>query len=355
MTAVLGALATIAVVVAAGWLVQVRRWLPDGAAELLATVAFTIASPCLLLATVAEADLGTLLSRSAAATWVTTLVLAAALALTARAMRLPAGRATVMTLSGSYVNAGNLGIPIAVYLFGSAIVVVPTMLVQLLVLAPLAFVILDRAPDALHRVTSAGAAGPRRSVLATAFTNPITVGTLVGLALAALPGSVPDVVLDPFHLVGAAAPPLALLTFGMALAPRRPAAPSAPTAAPTSADDGTTDDGTAGPPSAVVAPGVTSSDVGRRHGPWRTTRGPILVATAARAVVGPALALGVATLAGLDPVARSAVVTMAALPTAQNVVVYATRYRCAVDVASRACLVTTALAAPVLIVVAAVA
>ena len=53
-------------------------------------------------------------------------------------------------------------------------------------------------------------------MLGRTLRNPIIIGTLVGLVLSAVPWDVPDVVLEPFRLVGAAAAPLALL-IGMLL------------------------------------------------------------------------------------------------------------------------------------------
>jgi len=61
---------------------------------------------------------------------------------------------TVGTLASSYVNAGNLGLPLAVYLLGDAVAVVPTLLFQLLVLAPLAFAVLDAATGEVRGSTS---------------------------------------------------------------------------------------------------------------------------------------------------------------------------------------------------------
>ncbi|WP_084079465.1 AEC family transporter [Demequina sp. NBRC 110057] len=322
MSDVLLAIATMAVVVAGGWFIQARGILPAGSREMLATVSFSIAGPCLLLATVAKADIGTLASAGAAVTWGTTLALAAVLAIVARwELRLPAGRATITTLSGSYINAGNLGLPLAVYLFGDALAVVPTMLLQLLVMAPIAFGVLGRAADAnpvaaARAVPQDGDAPVRRSALASAVLNPLTLATLAGLVLALLPWSVPEAALAPFDLVGAAAPPLALITLGMSL----------------------------------------SSDVrmaDAQAGTRTSLAGPMLVTVAARAVLHPLLTWGVGLAVGLDDTALAVVVSMAALPTAQNVVVYANRYRCAVDVASRACVLTTALSGPVLIAVAA--
>lgn len=337
MSEVVTALVTMGLVVAAGWLIQARGWLPHGSREILATVCFSIASPCLLLATVAHADLGTLASRGAAVTWGTSLALAGVLLAIARwGMRLPAGRATITALSGSYVNAGNLGLPLAVYLFGDALAVVPTMLVQLLVMAPVAFGVLGRAADATPLPVAAsrsrgdGDAPVRKGALASAILNPLTLATLAGLVLALLPWSIPEGALEPFSLVGAAAPPLALLTLGMSLAKdvRMADAPAGSRA------EGALAAGPAGSGPAGLA-------------------APLGLAIVARAVVHPALTWLVGSLAGLEGTALTMVVAMAALPTAQNVVVYANRYRCSVDVASRACVATTALCGPVLVVVSA--
>lgn len=319
-----------AVVVAAGWSIQARGWLPEGSREVLARMVFTIAGPCLLLATVARADLSRLASTGAVVTWSTTLVIVLTLIAVARwGLRLPAGRATVTVLAGSYVNAGNIGIPVAVYLFGDAFAVVPTLLVQVLVMAPIAFVVLDRAGDtgplggesARDSIGDDGTSvrrGRRRSPLGTAIRNPLTVATLVGFALAILPWQVPDMALQPFEFVGAAAPPLALLAFGMALS------------------------GTG----ALGGNGVHSAT---RYG----VAGPVLVAALTRAIGHPVLAWAIGSAAGLSGTPLAVVVAMAALPTAQNVVVFATQYRCAVDIAARTCLITTAACGPVLIAAAA--
>ncbi len=65
------------------------------------------------------------------------------------------------------------------------------------------------------------------------------------------------------------------------------------------------------------------------------------------------MAWGVGTALGLPAPALLAVVAMAALPTAQNVLVYAMRYRHGEALARDAGLVSTVLCVPVLLVVAA--
>ncbi|MDQ0375740.1 AEC family transporter [Cellulomonas humilata] len=298
MGAVITALATMGAVVALGWFLARRRVLGERAAPVLARVVFAVATPALLLTTVAHADLHLLLSRQAVVTWTSTVAVALVAVLVLRfALRRPAADITVGTLASSYVNAGNVGLPLAVYLLDDAVAVVPTLLFQLLVLAPIAFAVLDR--------------GSRSgSVLRRTLSNPIIVGTLLGLVLAALPWSLPEVVYEPFRLVGAAAAPLALLTFGMALAVPRTVDSAAP-------------------------------------------RADLTLAVSLRALVHPLLAWGLGTALGLPPQALLAVVAMAALPTAQNVLVYAMQYRHGEALARDAGLVTTVLCVPVLLVVAA--
>lgn len=223
MLAVLSALGTIAVVVAAGWFAGRTGVLGDNAQRVLAATAFTVATPALLIETIGRADLGLLLSRSALVTFATTTVVAlVAAAVLGLIRRRSAGDVVVGVLASSYVNAGNIGIPLTAYLLSSVVSVVPPTLYQQLVLGPIAMVVLDarrRASDGVVAGTApAGALGTLRSVLRRTLRNPVIIGTLTGIALAALPFSLPAVVLQPLELLGAAAPPLALLTFGMSLA-----------------------------------------------------------------------------------------------------------------------------------------
>src|SRR5665647_1273989 len=211
MGAVLTALGTMAAVVAAGWLLGRGGWLGDRGPAVLARVVFAVATPCLLLVTVAHSDLHLLLSRAALVTAISTGIVALTASTVLRwVWHRPVDDVVIGTLASSYVNAGNLGLPLAVYLLGDAVAVVPPLLFQLLVIAPIAFTVLDA-----HLTTAR--AGLRGTVVRT-VRNPIIVASLTGVLLAALPWKLPDVVFGPFAVIGAAAAPLALLTFGMSIA-----------------------------------------------------------------------------------------------------------------------------------------
>lgn len=305
VTGVGTALWTMGAIVCVGWLLGRFRVLGDDAPRVLARVVFTLAIPALLVATVSHADLHLLLSRVAVVTAAATGVVAVTAALVLRlVLRRDLGEATVGTLSASYLNAVHLGIPVAVYVVGDAVAAVPTLLVQQLVLAPIAFTLLDRA-------TADDAVVVRRpSVLGRTVRNPIIVASLAGLTLAVLPWDPPEVLFEPFRVVGAAAAPMALVAFGMSLAVRRP-------------------------------PGQ------------RLVTGDLALVSVLRAVVHPLLAAGLGVALGLEGRDLLAVVTMASLPTAQNVLVFALQYGRGTALARDAGLVTTLLSAPVLVAVAA--
>jgi predicted permease len=303
MAAVVTALGTMAVIIAAGWLLGHRGTLGAGGLPVLARVCFTVATPCLLFGTVAHADLHLLLSRAALiAALSATVVALSAIFMLAFVWRRAAADVVFGTLAASYVNAGNLGLPLAVYLLGDAVAVVPPLLFQLLVIAPIAFSVLDA------RLTTQRSG--LRGIVTRTFGNPIIVASLSGLLLAGLPWKFPAFMFGPFALIGAAAAPLALLTFGMSIALPRA-------------------EGEATRPRELVMVGVL------------------------RTVVSPALAFLLGHALGLDGAALLAVVAMAALPTAQNVLVYATRYRRGQSLARDAGVLTTTLAVPALLVIAA--
>lgn len=356
MSGIATALGTLAAIVLVGWVLGRRRLLGVNAAPVLARITFTVTIPALLLATVAHADLGLLFSRTAVVTAVSTSVVIAAAVIVLRGVwHLGVGQTTVATLASSYLNAVHLGIPIAVYLVGDAVAVVPTLLFQQLLVAPVAFLLLDRArvgeeatgPDdvaaaddeaavaAATRTRIADPATPADDGAASAATgavptadggvgravragavvrrtlrNPIILATLTGLLLAVLPWKLPEVVFEPFRVLGAAAAPMALIAFGMSLAVRRP------------------------------------------EGQRLLTRELGLVIVL-RAVVHPLAAALIGRALGLDGRALLAVVTMAALPTAQNVLVYALRYGRDQALARDAGLVTTLATIPVMLVIAA--
>lgn len=297
MEGVVAGFFAIAVVIAVGALVAHLGVVDLGAQQVLSRVAFFVASPALLVTTVGRADTHEVLSRGLVATVVAVAVPAAVYVLVARRRwRRRPGELVVGALSSTYVNAGNLGLPVAAYVLGDAALVAPTLLLQLLVLQPLALAVLD-----------ADAGGRRPSLLEIVrrpFTNPLTIGTLVGLLLSVTGWTLPRLVADPVELIGAMAVPGMLLAYGIALR---------------------------------LGPGFGGG----------VPKGELGLTSGLKLVAQPALAWAVAHLVlGLDGHALLAVVVCSTLPTAQNIFVHATRYDRATTLARDTILVTTVGAVP---------
>ena len=218
MVGVLEGFATIAVVVAVGWLLADRRILDDSAQVNLSRLAFYVASPALLLTVMQRTSLQQVLSTNLV-TSLASFVLVVGLYLLIARLRWGAGTLgsqLVGSLSAGYVNAGNLGIPIALYVLGDVAWVAPTLLMQLLLITPVYMALFD-----------SDARGERPTFVRSIgrmFRNPITLGAVAGLLVAVLDIHLPRVVAAPIDLLGAMAVPSMLVAFGISL--RRGPSPS---------------------------------------------------------------------------------------------------------------------------------
>ena len=304
MQGVVEGFATIGVVIGLGVLLAQLGVLDLAAQRMLSRLSFFVASPALMVTVLGRADVTSVLSRSLVATASAVLVCAVLYLLAARLVwRKPVADTVIGTLSAVYVNAGNLGLPIAAYVLGDAALVAPTLLMQLLVLQTLALAVLD------HAVSGRGFSVAR--ALTRPLTNPLTVGSLVGLALAITGVELPRAIEDPLVLVGGMAVPSMLLAYGISLrlGPRP--------------GHGT---------SALEIGYISVLKLGVQ---------PLTAYVAGRFVLD------------LDAKALFAVTVLAALPTAQNIFVHATRYRRAEVLARDSIFVTTLLSVPAIATVAA--
>ncbi len=291
--------ATIVAVIGVGALVAHLGVVDLSAQKVLSHLAFFVASPALLLTTVSRADTHDVLSRSLVATVVGVVVPAAIYATVAWwRWRRSVGQRVIGALASCYVNAGNLGLPVAAYVLGDAALVAPTLLLQLLVLQPVALALLD--------ADVSGRRPTLRRLVVRPFTNPLTIGTLIGLLLSVTGWQLPPIVLDPVELIGAMAVPAMLLAYGIALR---------------------------------LGPGF-GGDV---------PPGELALTSTLKLGVQPLVAYAVAHLAlGLSGHALLAVVVCSSLPTAQNIFVHATRYDRSPTLARDTILVTTVGAVPLI-------
>lgn len=290
-------------VILIGYIVQRSGIAGPGARLVLNRVAFFVATPALLFTVLAHADVRLLLSSFLATVLCSVTVGAVLYIVLSRALfPRPLAETALGTAGSMYVNANNIGLPVAVYVLGDAQYVAPVLLLQLLVLAPATLVLLDISTSG--RVSA-------RSIMTQPVRNPMIIASVAGVAVAAVHIDLPTPVLAPLELIGGAAIPLVLMAFGMSLHGERP----------------------------------LRAGTGRKQ---------VAVASVIKVAVMPLIAwLFGRFVFGLGGADLFAVVAVSALPTAQNIYNFAARYERGEVVARDTILVTTIAAIPALLVVAA--
>ncbi len=296
----IGALSGFAVVgfaVLVGYITGRTRILGEHGRAVLSKVAFYVCSPFLLLTILGSADVSTLFTDLLPVSVVAAASIFAIFVIFALIRRQSFGAAVIGALGAGYVNANNIGIPIAVFMLGGAAFAAPVILLQLIFWAPLALICLDAWKSGTVRI--------HRTLFRT-LKNPIILGSLVGLLISVFHVPVPQLVWEATGLVGHAAVPLLLIAFGISLH-------------------------------------------GTRILRDKTERANIIGASTLKLVVMPVIAWAFAAFVlHLDAHAIYAVTVLAALPTAQNVFNYATEYETHVLLARDTIFITTFGAIPVL-------
>ncbi|WP_040164450.1 AEC family transporter [Microbacterium gorillae] len=300
----IGALTGFAVVIVAivvGYVVARIDILGPAARQVLARLVFSVLSPCLLFTILSTADVTTLFSTLLPVSALAAGTMFVVFALVARLVwRRRLGESVIGSLASGYVNAGNVGIPLATYLLGDGAYAAPVTLVQLLVFMPVALVLLD-----------ADGTGDRSigRVIVSTLRNPLLIGSVLGVAVAAFRIPLPTIITEPIASIGRAAVPIMLIGYGMSL-------------------------------------------VGQRVLTMRGRRRDVILASALSTLAMPLVAWAAgAFLFHLDPQQLYVVTVLAALPTAQNVFNYAQRYRVGEIIARDTIFLTTLASLPVLLAV----
>lgn len=300
MQGVLAGFVTLGAIIGLGFLLAHLGVLRSDSQLLLSRLVFFVATPALLFKTLSTAPVDQILTSGLLVAALSFVGAAGVYALLARTVwHRSTGDTVLGALSSAYVNAANLGLPITVYVLGSASFVAPVLLMQLLVITPLAFVILD-AVVSRRRPSILG-------IMSQPLRNPITVGSILGLLCSLTGWQVPTLVAAPIGLIAGMAVPGVLLAYGVSL----------------------------------------------RLGPRPIAGGSVVelaVVCALKLMVQPVLAYAAARwLFDLEGRALLAATVVAALPTAQNIFVYASRYNRSTTLARDSIFITTALSVPVLL------
>jgi predicted permease len=298
MISALSGFALIGVIVLVGW--TAGRWggLPQNAEGVLGRLVYAVMTPCLLYTGVAAADLGVLLSEPLIVSTAAALICFGLHALVVR--RRDRGTRIVGALAAGYTNANYIGIPVATYVLGNAALVVPIVMLQLLIITPIALTLLQIATTGRASV---------RSTLTAPLRNPLIVAVMVGVITSVTGLGLPAVLADPIATIGSAAVPVVLIAFGMSLSRRQ----------------------------------ILAAD---------TDRVATIAAVALKVAGMPAIAFLLAVALGLTHDETYAVTVLAALPTAQNIFVYAQRFQTGLVLARDAIFLSTVACVPVLLLIA---
>jgi predicted permease len=213
---VLAGFAIIGIIIALGFLLAQLKILDATAQGVLTGVAFYVASPALMITVLGGTDVHRLLSANLIASLGSVVVAATiAILLTRLVWKREAGDTVIAAFCSAYVNAGNLGLPIAAYALGDAALIAPMLLAQLLILQPSGLTVLD----AITQVPAAGTSRGRLLLirLSRPFRNPLAVGSLLGLVLALTGIKLPVIINAPLTLIGGMAIPSMLLAYGISL------------------------------------------------------------------------------------------------------------------------------------------
>lgn len=186
-------------------------------------------------------------------------------------------------MASAYVNSGNLGIPIGLFVLGDASLVVAIVAFQTVLVTPWIVGLLDTSGRRLWTL-------PLRV--------PVVLASAAGVLFTVAGLHLPPLVLRPLELLGGAAVPVALFALGMSL--------NAPLGS--------------------------------------LARPALLTASALKVVAHPLAAYLIAHFVfGLTGAALLAVVLFAGLPAAQNTYIYATQYKVPNELSRDAVLVTSVL------------
>lgn len=276
MLATLTGFAVVGLAIFVGYVIGRIDLLGAHAREVLSRLTFFVLSPFLLFSVLAKADAHVLFSALLPVSAIAAAVVIGVYALIARVVwKRTVGETVIGALSSGQVNSNNIGIPLSLYLLGSAAYPAPVILMQLLVFTPISLTILD--------TVTAGRTSVWRTVVRTA-TNPIILGSALGTLVSVLGIELPPIVIEPITLLANACVPVLLISYGISLHGQR----------------------------------VLGAAGHRRD---------VLLASTLKLLVMPVLAWLLAQFVfGLSAHAVLIVVVLAALPTAQNVFNYSQRY-----------------------------
>ncbi|MEU6310992.1 AEC family transporter [Streptomyces sp. NPDC047014] len=203
-----------------GVLLARRGIVPPEASKAFSDYAFLFAVPCYLFGNIYAADLAALFDWQAIGGYAGAAGLAA-LAVAAGAVaygRREPREVALRVMAGVQVNTAYFAVPVFITVFGTAAPIFPILLFQVCVLSLVVIALMELGrPDA---GTPTGTTGPARRLgraLGASLATPLVLACNAGILLNLLSVRVPAVLLDGAAFVGDSASPVALFALGLHL------------------------------------------------------------------------------------------------------------------------------------------
>lgn len=249
--------------------------------EGLSPTIYYVTNPILMVVLLAETDLRQVIGVFVPVALISAFSGAALFFLVSRfVLRRKVAEAVPASMASAYANAGNIGLPIALFSVSSAVPAISVLASQLLIIAPVYLTIFSF----ISRSAQPGDTSTGKLILKS-VANPVTIGALVGAALSLSQWQVPAVIWEPLDMLGHASVPLLLMMFGMSL-------------------------------------------IGQTPFRTREILADVVLGTLVKLAVLPVVAWLVGHfIFGLEGIDLFGVVVMAALPTAQNVFLFSTQFK----------------------------
>ncbi|MEV6580828.1 AEC family transporter [Streptomyces sp. NPDC051582] len=199
-----------------GVLLARRKTVPAEASKAFADYAFLFAVPCYLFGNIYASDLGALFNWHAIGAYVAAAALAVlliAFASGARGTRDPRDVA-LRVMAGVQVNTAYFAVPVFITFFGTAAPIFPVLLFQVCVLS---LVVISTMELGRAGETSGGPGRRLSRAVGASLATPVVLACNAGIVLNLLSVHLPKVVLDGAAFVGDSASPIALFALGLHL------------------------------------------------------------------------------------------------------------------------------------------
>ncbi|MDR0950265.1 MAG: AEC family transporter [Candidatus Ancillula sp.] len=218
MIGVIEGFGIIFIVIAVGFLLAKTKVLGDKGMFVLNKYVFYAAYPCLMYDLIAKKHVQDVLGIHFVIGIVTALAtIFVFLIINKFFLKLKGSAAVFACLSGVYLNSNNIGLPVATYVLKDSTMLIPIMIFQIAILAPISLAILDYLSN---KEANNGKKVSLKRIISTPVRNPLVLGVILGIVGSLFGSENINWMMIPNHvcnMIGESAIPVVLISYGMSL------------------------------------------------------------------------------------------------------------------------------------------